>query len=214
MTLKIAFGTAISSLFLASAVSAASLSIVGGVSVELSGDHNPAYGAESAPIGTGDFVRAFGTDYDPFDGSNGLHLNEAATVKITYLGKEAAAENVAMNLSGGEVSNMDATGTTISSLDLPSWVDLAFTTYGVQNPTLVRGTITNNIGQTGDPALNLAFYQVNSKTVYAFFGDGRRDSDFDDMVARISVVPLPAGGLLLLTALGGFAAVRRKKKAA
>ena len=31
---------------------------------------------------------------------------------------------------------------------------------------------------------------------------------------RVSAVPLPAGGLLLLTALGGVAALRRKRKAA
>ena len=59
----------------------------------------------------------------------------------------------------------------------------------------------------------MAFYQESSKKVLAFFGDGRGDSDFDDMVVRISVIPLPAGGLLLLTAMGGFAVARRKKKA-
>jgi len=36
----------------------------------------------------------------------------------------------------------------------------------------------------------------------------------DPSILEVSAVPLPAGGLLLLTALGGVAALRRKRKAA
>ncbi|WP_272491272.1 VPLPA-CTERM sorting domain-containing protein [Roseovarius autotrophicus] len=47
-------------------------------------------------------------------------------------------------------------------------------------------------------------------------GGANDDGDFDDIIVRVDVsaVPLPAGGLLLLTALGGVAALRRRRKAA
>jgi len=42
------------------------------------------------------------------------------------------------------------------------------------------------------------------------------DDNHDDIIVRVDVapIPLPAGGLLLLTALGGVAALRRRRKAA
>lgn len=42
------------------------------------------------------------------------------------------------------------------------------------------------------------------------------DDNHDDIIVRVDVapIPLPAGGLLLLTALGGMAVLRRRRKAA
>lgn len=42
----------------------------------------------------------------------------------------------------------------------------------------------------------------------------KQGGDLDIQVAAVSAVPLPAGGLLLVGALGGLAALRRRKKAA
>lgn len=217
--MKLAIGAAISSLFLATAVSAASLSIVGGTDVVLSGAgdtlHNPDYTDLAAldpalvpTVGAGDTIKAFGNNATAFDGSNGLALSDKSKIDIMFLGKHANASNSAFNLSGGSLSNNGAAGATISAVDLPDWIALVFETIKAGGPE----SITNNVGQT-DPLLSMGFYQENDKNVIAFFGDGRGDSDYDDMVVRISVVPLPAGGLLLLSAMGGFAVVRRKKKA-
>jgi hypothetical protein len=73
-----------------------------------------------------------------------------------------------------------------------------------------------NGGVSDLAALSISFGAVfnNGKSVYAFFGDGRGDRDYDDMVVRIDAVPLPASALLLLGAFGGLGAIRRKKKAA
>ncbi|WP_306114897.1 MULTISPECIES: VPLPA-CTERM sorting domain-containing protein [unclassified Roseovarius] len=213
--MKLAIGAAISSLFLATAVSAASLSIVGGADVTLDGSHNPNYAPLAAfdpalvpTVGDGDTIKAFGFGGDAFDTNNGLALSDKSKISIMFLGKDANASNTVFNLAGGSLSNNGAAGATISAVDLPDWIALAFETIKDAGPE----SITNNVGQT-DPSLSMAFYQENSKNVLAFFGDGRGDSDYDDMVVRISVVPLPAGGLLLLSAMGGFAVVRRKKKA-
>lgn len=217
--MKLAIGAAISSLFMATAVSAASLSIVGGTDVVLSGAgdtlHDPDYANLAAldpalvpSVGAGDTIKAFGFGAEAFNGSNGLSLSDPSRINIMFLGKQANASNSAFNIDGDSLSNNGAAGAVISAADLPIWVSLVFETLksgGIES-------ITNNVGQT-DPLLSMGFYQENSKNVIAFFGDGRGDSDYDDMVVRISVVPLPAGGLLLLSAMGGFAVVRRKKKA-
>ncbi len=217
--MKLAIGAAISSLLMATAVSAASLSIVGGTDVVLPGGtnpHDPRYDALAAinpalvpTVGVGDTIKNFGNMGEAFNGANGLQLSAVSKIRIMFLGKQANAANAVLNLGGGSITNSLANaGATITSVDLPSLVDLIFET--VKN----SGTqsITNGSGQT-DPSLSMGFYLENSKNALAFFGDGRGDTDWDDMVVRISVVPLPAGGLLLLSALGGFAVVRRKNKA-
>lgn len=67
-------------------------------------------------------------------------------------------------------------------------------------------------GSAGNPP-PITFGGLSAGTYrLAFFENGdplRVQADF-----KISAVPLPAGGLLLLTALGGMAVVRRRRKAA
>ena len=218
MYFKTAIGAAISSIVMATAAAAATLSISGGEDFVLGSDHNPDYTGLYGPlvpgVGVGSTVKAFGTPFEAFNGTNGLEISSNSTVKITYLGKEASATNTALNLDGGVLSNQTNTpGDHIYAYDMPAFINFAFS-------TIIGGgseSITNGVGQTDD-RLSIAFYWEDEKNVLAFFGDGRADdlgrsSDFDDMIVRISVVPLPAGGVLLLTALGGMAVARRRKKA-
>jgi hypothetical protein len=66
---------------------------------------------------------------------------------------------------------------------------------GFQNPTSVKNTSV--FGFDGGE-FQLIYVATNG----------------DPSILEVSAVPLPAGGLLLLTALGGVAALRRKRKAA
>lgn len=151
-------------------------------------------------------------DKDTSPGLPGLMLDEGTLIKVTFLGKEADAKNVAFSGLGGSISNEDSIGSSYITYVGSGNLAFAFESALGTSASNTTGTIL------GDAAIGFSEIFDNGKTVYAFFDDSGAgnpgDRDFDDMVVRISVVPLPAGGLLLLTALGGFAAVRRKKKAA
>ena len=87
--------------------------------------------------------------------------------------------------------------------------------FDISSFTLV-GTINNKLAQggqtlsfSGGPFSYLALVDV-TKTL---FPDTSSFDGFDLNAVGVSPVPLPAGGLLLLTAIGGLAAARRRKAA-
>ena len=92
---------------------------------------------------------------------------------------------------------------------------LRFATTGVTFTWLTGGntaTIAQNV--TGTVSLSTTIASLGSDTLRVVFGNptqrvvgGRGTID----LAVAAVVPLPAGGLLLLGALGGIAALRRRK---
>lgn len=217
---QLAAGVAASTIMLAAgAASAATLSLAPGTGNAL------AYGSDpyDTPCAGSDVTTCYNPsgpagdleeDLTTFDGINatsttpGLLLDEGTLIEVTFLGKEAGAQNYAFSL-GGTISNWDAIGSSYITYVSAGTLDFSFSSN--------LGTVASNDGTfVGDAAIGFSSIYDNGKTVYAFFDDSgaNGDRDFDDMVVRISVVPLPAGGLLLLTALGGFAAARRKKKAA
>lgn len=203
------------------AASAATLSIVGGSASNLvAPKFNPAGGASLAASGltAGSAVTAF--DAASIVGG-GLYLSGAAKLTLTFIGKEAGATDYVVELAGGtkirnKLSELD---TSISWGQSTGFVKFLFETLF---PVPVGGMITNGVGST-DSDLGIAFSGITTsgmtQTVYALFDDGSPDNgpdrDYDDMIVRIDVasVPLPAGGVLLLTGLGGLALARRRKAA-
>jgi hypothetical protein len=91
--------------------------------------------------------------------------------------------------------------------------DEAAEVYSVLNgiETLL-GTITNAVGQQ-TILTSSAFEYIKLRDVTkALFPDTTSYDGFDVSAIKISAVPLPAAGTMLLAGLGGLAALRRLKK--
>lgn len=213
MKFRILVGAALSSVVIATSSLAATLSISGGTATNLTAGFNPS-GSVIADYGLTTGVG--GTLVQKFDTTsiigNGLSLDVASDISITFLGREAGATNTAFSFGSAILNNQTSSiNDTIGFNSVAGLVDFTFATIFSTNP-LVDGSIQNGVGGVGNHTnLSMSFLQLNDRNVLAFFGDGRYDQDIDDMVVLISAVPLPAGGLLLLSAFGGFAAFRRRK---
>lgn len=168
--------------------------------------YNPT-GSAAGILAVGDVVKSF--DDPAF--YPGLRIDGPTTLRVTFLGKEAAANNVAFSTGGGSVSNTDGLGSTFDFVVAAAGtVDFTFKALSV---------VTGSMAGFEGFALNggIAFKLFNGgKGVYAFFDDSGadKDRDWDDMVVKIEVVPVPAAGLLLLGGLGAMAAMKRRRKAA
>lgn len=193
--------------------SAASLSFAGGTAGTVGTNFNLNRSSESVDLSGGVVVFS-----GPTGGSvgGGLILDRKASLDFTFVGKEAAARNrFFLGSADSALSNRGPLGSTLSGTFDVGSVDFGFDTI-LGGRTL---SILNN-GTSAFGGLAIAFSQIfnGGKSVYALFDDGRGDNDFDDMVVRIDItsdlseVPLPAGGLLIGSALAGLALVRRRRK--
>jgi hypothetical protein len=195
------------------AASAATFSIIGGVNQGLPANYSL---SEPVPPIT---VTAFSNGATPVAGvdmnGKGLSISGKAKLVFTYLGTEAGFTNQSFALGSLLFDNkVNAPNDTAVRDVLGGLLDLVFTTGGkpfVQIP----GSISNGTG-VGTVGLSIGFALANGgKTAYAFFDDGgaKRDLDYDDLAFSISAVPVPAGGLLLISGLGALAVARRRKQA-
>lgn len=207
-------------LSIGTAASAATLSVVGGNAVAFNtgnyGTCDPGEGPSKCydPNGPAGGLTVGLTAFTAADPYPGLAIvGGPAKVRVSFIGFEngSPARSVSfgpgLQLSTatdaiGDFYEFSQTGPGALNFSFKSALGSQAGSGGFQN--------TN-----GGLAPSIAFYVVDSRTVYAFFDDGGAGTnrDFDDMVVKISIVPVPAAGLLLLGSLGGFAALRRRKAA-
>ena len=201
--------------------SAATLNINGGTTVDFeSGNYKSDCSGGKAtcydPTGP---AGAFDFDLQAFFSSAtypGLTLSAPAPVRVTFLGKEAGATNAVFTMGTQQLTNVMAIGSSFVYSAVPGLNDALDFTFRVINAA-GGASLGSEAGSDGfTPGAGIAFYQVNSRLVYAYFDDSGagENGDWDDMVVSIEVIPLPASALLLLGGLGGLAAMKRRRKAA
>jgi len=93
-----------------------------------------------------------------------------------------------------------------------SWLDSSSNVLGSQSvdPVLLGNTMVG----FAELATDFTSPNLLTQTFRLSWDDGTAANAGFDVSVDINPVPLPAGGLLLLTALGGVVALRRKRKAA
>lgn len=190
---------------------AATLSIIGGADYVLpSGTNQDSFNtfALAPELAQGTTIKRFTTTTIV---GNGLNLSGGSNLVYTFIGSEANKTNRAFEIASVLFQNKTtAEGTSVDSSASAGLLDF---TYSTNDDALGNTSyITNGVGGNPD-SLSIGFFQIDSSSVYALFGDGVGDQDMDDMIVKISAVPLPAGVLLMLTALGGMGYVSRRKAA-
>lgn len=212
----------VASLLGAAGTRGATLSIVGGSPSVLPSNFDPIGWGSPNGVNDGSAITTFSAlNAD----SGGLYVTPSnVSLRFTFVGREAgntnsAASELVWTGAGTLFNNQSASigGSVTKSFNLiDGLVPLLFRTLGQ-----VTGGATEDAINGGpiDGDLGLAFSLVFGQdkdgkpysTVYAFFGDGLGDKDWDDMVLEISAisnVPLPGALPLLFTALAALGFLR------
>lgn len=167
-------------------------------------------------------------------GANLYLIGGPATIKVTILGYEAGNLNT---FSFGTDSYTSPGGMATNVAGLDTWnvvapsglLNFSFSTSG--GGSVANGANPDNTDPVPTPGVNFFTSFVHDPAasagqgVYLFFDDdgASNDDNHDDLVVLLQVigpgpritpdpVPLPAAGVLLVGALGGLAAIRRRMK--
>ena len=170
----------------------------------------------------------FADDFDGYGSSNVLNIganflapNWTTTPTLDYI-----VDNYYGNLCRGTGACIDLDGSTHHSGTLSSVISFAAGTYELAFELFGNGrgygddSVTITLGNAVLVLANIASGDDRSQ-VWTFTTNGGalifQNAGGDNVGAilssvTLSAVPLPAGGLLLIGALGGLAAMRRRKK--
>ena len=186
------------SLVSASAALAVSFTITGGSNFTLPANYS--LSLETGPeLQVGTVVVRNGT----------LSLTAPGRVTFTYLGSEAGYSN-RFTTDGGSFHNKSGANEAFSSDFLAGLLGFSFST---DNPA---GSVAN--GASGGYHHSITLFQPagNARRVYALFNDASTsDKDYDDLVVRLDVapIPLPAAAWLLVAGIGGLGLAARRRRA-
>ena len=137
-----------------------------------------------------------------------LGLSGPGRVTFTYLGSEAGYDNSLWTGDLALFDNQTAVPGSSATLDFGAGA----LPFDFQTVSLGQ-RVANGASQD---YFGLAFYQLSDTSVFALFNDSApSDRDYDDMVVRLDVapVPLPAAAWMLLSALGGIGLLKRRAAA-
>lgn len=219
--------TAVAVVLSAGTAGAATLNLLGSGQTSTIDDFSSATSKNNIKVG-GVSIAPHGTVLDIItgdvkDATNGLELiGGPARITYTYLGSEAGNSNFGAQIGTTNFTNGPGGSSIGDSITVTQALDgLLDFVFGTTAPASAVGEIMNNGGATAAVGnlydFAIGYIKISDTSFYALFDDiAQGDRDFDDLALRIDVapIPLPAGGLLLITGLGGMAALRRRKKAA
>jgi hypothetical protein len=195
--LKLIAAAVFAALAVAPAAGAATFAVTGGERFALPSNYNPNPGVPGVGPKTEVLRNA------------ALSLLGKGVVTFTYIGTEAGYTNQ-LWLGGTRIFDNKSGPTPSATFTLAAGaLDFAFRT--------VSPAASAANGATAGFFNSVALLQSAPGTVYAFFNDGAKvDQDYDDMVVRMDVapVPLPAAAWLLIAGVGGLAAVARRRSPA
>jgi hypothetical protein len=240
MMKKLLTASAVAAAMTAGVAQAATLSIIGGTSVTVDNDFSLAAqtGLVIGQPGLKEFDSTNIAGAGLFlSGPSKLRFTfvgkEAGATNMAFRGPASGPANTPGNDPSGSNTTLlfnnqsSAINSFVEILSPAGFVNFLFQTTGLSgapnNETLGDGISSGNnvdgfaIIRNGfgadDTRISMTLFQINGSRVLALFGDGRGDSDQDDMAVEISAVPVPAAGFLLIGALGGLVALRRRKTA-
>jgi len=197
MKLRLIAGAALAAaLGLASAVQAATFTIAGGDPFALAG-YDPAPGTPDISSGTS-VLR-----------NGALSLADKGRVTFSYVGSEAGYSNTFWVAGAQRFANKSGPN---EAFTLKLGAGLLPFEFRTASPA---GTVAN--GASTGFYKSVALFQTAPSTVYALFNDASTsDKDYDDLVVRMDVapVPLPAAAWLMIAGLAGLGAVARRRRAA
>jgi hypothetical protein len=217
---------------MAGTASAATLMLMGGTAGTVPGSAAP--NNALVPLGLA------ASPNGPYDGYYGAQINLVTTsktwLKFTLLGWEAryinsfiSGENSFASTGpvGGALGTWNTAGieSFLSTMTLSGLLDFTFETAG--RPASLADNLSVENGSNDLPTnRNVNFFAsvvgdptaTSGNSLLLFFDDdgNQADDNHDDLVVRVDIaaVPVPAAGFMLFGALGGLAALRRRRKAA
>lgn len=222
MMTKLLTAGALATAMTAGAASAAVLTISGGTAGVVPG--GTATNNALAPLGFGNPLAGYYGSTINLSGLSGpvtfelLGAEAGNTNRFTYIPTGQQLTDPGDGNPNGFFNSAGISSFSVANV-LAGLLQFSFNTSG-GNLTVLNGANPNN---TNPASLGVNFFAsfadlANSRTgsvLYLFFDDdgANNDDNHDDLVIRVSAVPVPAAGFLLIGALGGLAALRRRKTA-
>ncbi len=190
---------------------AATFTLSGGQALTLPGNFNAPAGLPT--LSPGDAFTAFSAA--AAGNGEGVYLTHDSRVTFEYLGTEAGNHNVSSTSQFNDFFSNKVTpvGSSYSEQQSAGALDFIFATNGAASGG-IPGAYKNATGTLGLGGLWLGVFLESQTSAILMFGDGYGDTDFDDMIVRATVapVPLPAAVWMFVAALAGFAGIRSKAR--